>query len=74
MADPTVIAAGRLPVMSEEEARAMAQSMAACCGLPLTAEYLPGVVQHLLVAQAIAADVLAFDLADETEPAPVFRP
>ena len=43
-------------------------------GLPVEAEYRPGIAVHLTVAHQIAQDVLAFETGDDTEPAPVYRP
>ena len=56
------------------DAEAMMDAMAACLGLTLEPGYRDGVAAHLMAAHAIAQDVLAFELDDEAEPAPVYRP
>ena len=42
--------------------------------LPLTPEYLPGVVENFSSIAAIATLVTEFNLPEEKEPAPVFKP
>jgi hypothetical protein len=53
---------------------AIIDAMAPYLGLPVEAEYRPGITVHLTVAHQIAQDVLAFETGDDTEPAPVYRP
>ena len=60
--------------MTVDEAEELVKAMSLYVGIPVTERDLPGVVGHLLIARAIAADVLAVALDDEAEPAPVFRP
>lgn len=55
------------------DAEKLVDAMATYLDLAILDAYRPGVVQHLIVAQAIARDVLAYPLDDEAEPAPVFR-
>ena len=52
---------------------AYADAVAGTLGLPLPAAYRPGVVANLERTAAIAAPLLAMPLADDAEPAPVFR-
>jgi hypothetical protein len=47
---------------------------AAAIGLPIAAEHRPGVILNLERIAAMADLVMAFPLAEETAPAPVFRP
>ena len=51
-----------------------ARAMARALDLPLTPEYAPQVEAHLAVAFRLAAELLAFPLDDDAEPAPVFTP
>lgn len=61
--------------MSETfDADALIDAVAAYAGLPVLEEYRAGVRFHLTAARAIVADVLAFELEDDAEPAPVYRP
>jgi Protein of unknown function (DUF4089) len=46
---------------------------AAVLDLPVDAAWLPAIRANLKVTLGHAADVAAFDLPDEAEPAPVFR-
>ena len=48
-------------------------AMSPFVGLEITAEYRPGVAAHLSAAHRIAQDVLAFELEDNAEQAPVYR-
>jgi Protein of unknown function (DUF4089) len=48
--------------------------MAKFVGLTIEPQYRAGVVQHLRAARKIAEPLLAFELDDESEPAPVFKP
>ena len=43
-------------------------------GVPIPPAARPGVVQFFKLAASLAAQVAAFDLPDEAEPAPVYRP
>lgn len=43
-------------------------------GLPLEPELRPRVLMHLETAAAMAGLLAAFELPDEAEPAPVYRP
>lgn len=47
---------------------------AALVGLPLDAEYQPGVALNLQRIAEMAALIMEFPLPDEAEPAPVFTP
>lgn len=47
-------------------------AQALALGLPLAAEHRPGVVANLERTAAIAAPLLAFQLPDDADPAPVF--
>jgi hypothetical protein len=58
----------------EFDADAVMDAMAACLDLTLEPGYRAGVAAHLVAAHAIAQDVLAFELEDDAEPAPVYRP
>ena len=53
---------------------ALMDQMASFLGLTIEPEYRAGVAQHLQSARKIAAPLLAFELDDEAEPAPVFKP
>lgn len=53
---------------------AMIDALAPFLGLTVEPEYREGVKAHLRAAQTIAADVLAFEMPDDAEPAPVYRP
>jgi Protein of unknown function (DUF4089) len=48
--------------------------MAKYLGLAIEPEYRAGVAQHLRSARKIAEPLLAFELDDEAEPSPVFKP
>lgn len=56
------------------DAEAIMDSMAPFLGLTVEEEYRSGVVQHLNAAWIIAQSVLAVELEDTAEPAPVYRP
>ncbi len=56
------------------DADAYVDAAAALIGLPIHPEHRPGVVLNLARVAQMAALVMDFPLADETEPAPVFRP
>jgi hypothetical protein len=62
--------------MSERsfDANAYVDAAAALIGLPLDPEHRPGVVLNLERIAAMAAMLMAFPLADDIEPAPVFEP
>ena len=47
---------------------------AALIGLPIDPEHRPGVILNLQRIAQMAALVAEFELPDEAEPAPVFRP
>ncbi|HKC09780.1 MAG TPA: DUF4089 domain-containing protein [Methylomirabilota bacterium] len=57
-----------------DELAAYVDETAKRVGLPLSFEHRPGVIQFTGVLLAQAALVMEFPLADEQEPAPVFRP
>jgi hypothetical protein len=48
--------------------------MAKFLTLTIEQQYRAGVAQHLRAAQRIAEPLLALDLEDDVEPAPVFKP
>jgi len=56
------------------DAQAMIEAMSAFLKMPVAADYRPGVIANLKTAHAIAQAVLAVELPDEVEPAPVFSP
>lgn len=60
--------------MREDDAKLdeLVEAMLDYLDLPKDEAYRPGICLNLKAAQAIAAPVLAFDLDDEAEPAPVF--
>lgn len=62
--------------MSEEpfDPQKLIDAMAPFLGLEVAAEYRPGVAAHLSAAHRIAQDVLAAQIDDDAEQAPVFRP
>ena len=61
--------------MSETfDAKAHCDHMAAVLGLEIRPEWRQSVVDNLNATQRFAEAVLAFPLADEIEPAPVFAP
>ena len=62
------------PAPDPAEARAYAERAAAAIGLPLSAERMPAVAQHLAILLAAAALVLDFPLPEDGEAAPVFEP
>ena len=43
-------------------------------GMPVPPEFRDGVLRQWRLNEALAAPLLAFDLPDETMPAPVFSP
>ena len=47
---------------------------AAAIGLAIPAEYRAGVVTSFAQNAAMAELLMSFDIADDTDPAPVFRP
>ncbi len=53
---------------------ALIDAMAPFLDLPVSDACREGVAVHLAAARRIADSVLALDLDDEAEPAPVFRP
>jgi putative aminopeptidase FrvX len=56
------------------DAGAYVDMAAALIGLPIDAAHRPGVIVNIERIAQMAALVMAFPLADEVEPAPVFRP
>jgi hypothetical protein len=56
------------------DADKLIDAMSAFTGVPVDDAYRPGVAAHLIAARAIAAGLLALDLPDDAEPAPVFEP
>jgi precorrin-4 methylase len=54
------------------DAQAIIEAMSALLKMQVAPEYLPGVSANLKTAHAIAQTLLAVELPDETEPAPVF--
>jgi hypothetical protein len=61
-------------IMEEADIRAYVAAAANAQGLALDAGQLETVVAVFTRTAAIAAPLLAFDLPEDTEPAPVFRP
>lgn len=53
---------------------AYVDQMAQLLDLPLPEDIRPQVVRHFAQIQAIAQPVLDFELSDQIEPAPIFRP
>ncbi|MEM6712186.1 MAG: DUF4089 domain-containing protein [Pseudomonadota bacterium] len=51
---------------------AMTEMFLAYLDLPLDETYRAGIIAHLMAAHGIAAPLLAFELDDEAELAPVF--
>jgi hypothetical protein len=62
------------PAPDPAEAREYAERAAAAIGLPLSAERIPAVAQHLAILLAAAALVLDFPLSEDEDAAPVFEP
>jgi hypothetical protein len=60
--------------MSDDDLKAWATASAAMQGLTIAEHQWPGVLENLKRTQAIAAGLLALDLPDDLEPAPVYRP
>jgi len=60
--------------MTQPEAETLIDAMAVFLALPLAADWRPGVVVHLMAAQRIAGPLLALDLGDHAQPAPVYTP
>jgi hypothetical protein len=56
------------------DAEAYVDAAAKLIGLPLDPAHRPGVVLNLERIAQMAALVMAFDLPEETEPAPVYTP
>lgn len=63
-----------MSAMDQAAAAEYAERAAAAIGLPLAADRVAAVAQHLVGLLAAAALVLDFPLPDEVEPAPVFEP
>lgn len=53
---------------------AVIDALAPMLGIVVAEADRKDVANHLAVAKRIAADVLAFELEDDAEPAPVYRP
>ena len=60
--------------MTEDQAGALIDAMAVFLALPISDDWRPGVAAHLQAAQRIAGPLLALDLGDHAEPAPVYTP
>jgi hypothetical protein len=58
----------------EFDAERFAAEAAAALGLPIASGDMPGVAHNLERIASLARQVMAFELPEETEPAPVFRP
>lgn len=56
------------------EAERLVDSVAAAIRLPIAPEHRPGVIANLAALEAMAQLVMDFPLADDIEPAPIFRP
>jgi hypothetical protein len=57
-----------------DEIEAFVKAAKPVTGLVIERSYLPGVVTHLAIARDLAALVLAVEIEDEAEPAPVYAP
>lgn len=57
----------------EPDFGALIGEMAKMLDLPLEEAYREGVIFHLSTASKIASHVLAFEVEDDAEPAPVFE-
>ena len=60
--------------MTKDEMSSYIVATAAALELPIAPEHMPGVVVNFERLAGIAAQVNAFKLAPEDEPAPVWRP
>jgi len=60
--------------MTDAEAESVIDAMALFLALPVKPEYRPGIAAHLQAARRIAGPLLALDLGDHAEPAPVYTP
>jgi hypothetical protein len=58
----------------ELDSQALMEQMAPALGLKIAPEYRPGVQTFLGIATQMAERVMSFELPDELEPAPIFRP
>ncbi len=56
------------------EAERLMEAAAAYLDLPVEEAYRAGIKMHLVAARTIAEHVLAFQLDDDAEPAPVYTP
>ncbi|MNL54398.1 hypothetical protein D3C87_1777290 [compost metagenome] len=56
------------------EAEKLMEAAAAYLDLPIEDAYRAGIKMHLVAARGIAEHVLAFELEDDAEPAPVYAP
>ncbi len=60
--------------MTDAEAESVIDAMALFLALPVEPKYRPGIAAHLQAARRIAGPLLAVDLGDHAEPAPVYTP
>ena len=60
--------------LSRSEIEAMVDANAAAIGLPIAAEFTPGVLVNFERIAHLAQSVMAFPLGEDVEPAPVFNP
>jgi hypothetical protein len=60
--------------MTTDQMSAYIAAAAAAIDLPIAPEHMPGVLENFERLAGIAAQVDAFPLAPENEPAPVWRP
>lgn len=63
-----------LPLPEGFDAGAYLDASASASGLPIAAEYRPGVLMFLDLTARMANYVMEFELADDIEPAAVFKP
>ncbi|MEM1287170.1 MAG: DUF4089 domain-containing protein [Pseudomonadota bacterium] len=56
----------------EQQVEALVEAFLIYLQLPLDEAYRAGIILHLMAAQGIAAPLLAFELPDDAEPAPIF--
>jgi hypothetical protein len=63
-----------LPVPDDFDAEAYLDACAGATGLPIDPEYRPGVLMFLDLTARMANYMMEFELPDDIEPAPVFKP